>query len=58
MEEFGSDMANQSLNNNTSRIGEGKLHRLLNFGEGWVTVKYTTVFLHSAWLYFLWHGIN
>ena len=39
---------------------------LLNFGGnkiavhhgkvGYDTVEYTTVFLHSDWLYFLWHG--
>ncbi len=42
--------------------------RLLNFVEnkiaahdgkvGLNTVEYTTAFLYSDWLYFLWHGIN
>ena len=64
---FGSDMAKQSLNN-TSTIDEGNLRGLLNFGGnriaahhgkvGYDTIEYTTVFLHSDWLYFLWHGIN
>ena len=39
---------------------------LLNFGEiaehhgkvGYNTVKHTTVFLHSDWLYFLWYCIK
>ena len=25
---------------------------------GWNTDEYTTAFLHSDWLYFLWHGVN
>ena len=45
-----------------------KAKTLLNFGGNKVaahhgkvgcnTVEYTTVFLHSDWLYFLWHCIN
>ena len=41
---------------------------ILNFGGnkiaaqdgkvGCNTVEYTTTFLYSDWLYFLWHGIN
>ena len=55
-------MANKLLNN-ASKIDEGNLRRLLNFGRNEIAahhgkVEYTTVFLHSDWLYFLWHGIN
>ena len=60
-------MAKQSLNN-TSRIDEGNLRRLLNFSGnkiamyhgkvGYNTVEYTMVFLHSDWLHFLWRGIK
>ena len=60
-------MDKQSLDN-TSRIDEGNLDRLLNFGGNKIaahhgkvgnnTVEYTTVFLHSDWLCFLWHGIS
>ncbi len=45
-----------------------KFGRLLNLVENTVaahdgkvafnTVEYTTAFLYSDWLYFLWHGIN
>jgi len=33
--------------------------RAVHHGKvGCNTVEYTTAFLHSDWLYFLWHGIN
>ena len=35
-----------------------QLNALIDGKVWWNTDKYTTDFLHSDWLFFLWHGIN
>ena len=38
--------------------GGNPLRAMIHGNVGWYTAEYTTAFLHSDWLYFLWRGIN